>query len=417
MPEEYHELGGQPFQIPRPASAPPVSEAEIEALARDQDRSDLHDKDLDVLAVEARYHREQAELHHRQTLYHFVEMGRRLLEAKSRPGMHLVEFNIWAQSEAGVQQAQAYRYMRLARPENLSRVINMPPDTSVRAALDDIAEQRREERTTSPVRITHEINLPPEIRLELGDAADLSLPDEIIDLIVTSPPYGLGIEYADGDDDQGYVIYMEHALTWSQEMYRVAKPQGRLCLNVPLDITRGGRQPMYADWLAVMRAAGWQYDTTIIWNKDNINNPRARGSVDSPSATHVISRVETISVMYKGEWNLHRGRSPELSGEQGHADWLEWTSGLWTFPGESRAEVLAICPKPFPEELPRRLMKLYSYRGDTILDPFLGSGTVAVVATQLGRPVYGFDHSPVYMDGAQERVDRELARLRAAVAV
>jgi len=237
--------------------------------------------------------------------------------------------------------------------------------------------------------------------IEQADATNLPLPDGVVNLIVTSPPYGLGVSYINSDDDQGYVPYMETVNAWCTEMYRVATPQGRLCLNVPLDITRGGVQPIYADWLLSLRSAGWQYRTSIVWNEGNINKSVARGSVDSPSAPHVIAPVEMILIAHKGEWNLGRVDRHDLT----HEHWLEWTNGLWTFNGERRGDH----PAPFPEELPRRCNELFSFHDAVVCDPFVGSGTTAVVAYRLGRTFYGFDQSATYVTLSRVRVAREIA--------
>src|SRR6185503_13749239 len=245
--------------------------------------------------------------------------------------------------------------------------------------------------------------LPSKCSIEVADALDLPLPNEMIDLIVTSPPYGLGIDYADTDDDQGYETYRQHVFAWAVEMHRVAGANGRLCLNVPLDVTYGGVKALYADWLLALRDAGWKYRFSIIWNEDNISKTTARGSVDSPSAPHVIARVETILVMHKGEWNLHRADEHNLS----HEEWLAYTDGVWSFPGTTSPAH----PAPFPEELPRRCMKLFSFKGDSVLDPFVGSGTSGVVAAQLGRTFWGFDHSPIYVEYARARLHDALLKL------
>lgn len=374
------------------------AESQILELAAGQDRSDLASKDLDALADEARWHKDQAEHHHRRALYHFVEMGRRLLEAKSRLGHGA--FSPYVGAEIGITERHAQRLMDLSR--NATRVSHLAPDTSLRGALEVIQEQKREERAAMP-RQTPIISIPESVpcAIDLADAASLPLPDGTVDLIVTSPPYGLAIEYDNTDDDPGYAAYMAQVQTWSNELYRIAAPQGRLCLNIPLDITRGGTQPVYADWLERLRIAGWRYRCTIVWNEGTINKSTARGSVDSPSSPHVIAPVEVILVAYKSEWNLHRIGAHTLE----HDAWLEWTNGLWTFGGEHRTDH----PAPYPEELPRRCISLFSFTDAIVCDPFVGSGTTAVVAYKLGRTFYGFDQSPQYIAQARARVAQEIA--------
>lgn len=237
--------------------------------------------------------------------------------------------------------------------------------------------------------------------IDQANAAALPLPDGVVDLIVTSPPYSLGIDYAASDDDQGYADYLASARVWAAEMFRIAGPQGRLCLNVPLDTTRGGIRSMHADWLHALRAVGWLFEPTIIWNEDHVSKTVARGSQDSPAAPHVFARVETIVVAYKGEWNLHRIGPHDLT----HDEWLDWTDGLWTFPGEHHPDHPAV----FPEELPRRCITLFSFRDAIVCDPFVGSGTTAVVAHRLGRTFYGFDLSAQYVALARARVAKGIA--------
>jgi site-specific DNA-methyltransferase (adenine-specific) len=374
----------------------PPSDSEIESLAANADRSDLVLVDLPTLYDQARYHREQAEAGHQMMLRHFLELGRRLIEIRER--VPHGEFIATIGSEIGVSDRYARYAMELSR--NRQRVSDLPPETTIRQALEQIHTDRRVERAAETrnrvvPRIEH---LPENCVLEVADAADLPVNDGLARLIITSPPYGLGIDYVDTDDNEGYATYQTHSLAWAEEMFRVAAPNGgRLCLNIPLDVTYGGTKPLYADWVETLQDAGWQYRTTIVWNEGNVSRSVARGSPNSANAPHVITRVEMIAVMYRGDWNLGR---TEHGNDLSHEEWLAWTNGMWEFPGTSRADH----PAPFPEELPNRCMKLFSYPGDVILDPFVGSGTTAIVARSLGRPVYGFDHSPRYIDQARVRL-------------
>lgn len=268
--------------------------------------------------------------------------------------------------------------------------------------VKEIAAQAREHRPPRAVMDSEPITdefLP--CTIDVADAISIPLPDGMVDLIVTSPPYGLGVDYADSDDDAGYNAYQDHTRMWAAEMHRIGAPQARICLNIPLDSTRGGVQPVYADWLESLRAAGWQYRCSIVWNEGNINKSVARGSLDSPSSPHIIAPVEMILVMHKGEWNLRQIGAHNLE----HDQWLEWTNGLWTFGGEHRSDH----PAPFPEELPQRCIALFSFSDAIVCDPFVGSGTTAVVAHRLGRTFYGYDQSPQYIAQARARVAREIA--------
>jgi site-specific DNA-methyltransferase (adenine-specific) len=238
----------------------------------------------------------------------------------------------------------------------------------------------------------------PDVRLEVADATSLPLGDESVDLIVTSPPYGLDKPYAGSADlaDGG----ADFTRDWLAEAWRVARPGGRLALNVPLDTTKPVHRSPYAEAYVAALVAGWTFRFAIVWNENNITRSVARGSVDSATAPHVIARVEMILVFHKGEWHRDRPCPDDLE----HEEWLDWTNGLWTFPGESRP--WEGHPAPFPEELPRRLIKLLSFPGDTVLDPFVGSGTTAVVAQQLGRQMIGFDLAPEYVAATRRRLLR-----------
>jgi site-specific DNA-methyltransferase (adenine-specific) len=194
-------------------------------------------------------------------------------------------------------------------------------------------------------------------------------------------------------------------------MYRAAAPWGRLCLNVPLDITRP-REPLAADWVQVLRSVGWIYRTVILWKEGNISRGTARGSVDSPGAPNVICPAEVVLVFHKGTWNLAPARRerpewgrPDLTRQE----WLDWTMASWSFAGE-KAERVGGHPAAFPEELARRCIKLFSFPRAVVGDPFCGSGTTCLAACRLGRRVLGSDISRSYVALARARLARELGR-------
>jgi len=406
-------------------------ESEMLALAVGLDTTDLETKDDDTLIAEARWHLEQSLGHQRQANYHRTECGRRVQvlhdrfvgrQGRTDPDRSMAAFTTAVQDELGISQRHAYNLMELARPENLQRVANLDEDASMRLMLATIHDQRRAERrerlrAARAARLANEypmpVELPEGLNIDVADCAALPVPDGMFDLIVTSPPYGLGMSYHESDDNEGYETYRDHVRVWSEELFRVAGPQGRICLNVPLDISQDAGyfmpHPLYADWVGELLDAGWLYRTTIVWDENNISRSVARGSVDSPNSPHAIARVEMIAVLFKARWNLERqGENADIT----HEEWLEWTNGLWTFPGASPISE-DHCPAPFPEELPRRCMRLFSFPGDVVLDPFLGSGTSGVVAAQCGRQFYGFDLSALYVEQSRQRVAECLRALRA----
>jgi site-specific DNA-methyltransferase (adenine-specific) len=224
------------------------------------------------------------------------------------------------------------------------------------------------------------------------------LPDATVDLVVTSPPYNLAISYNGYYDDVPYDGYLGWVALWASELLRVATVGGRACINIPLDSNKGGKRAVYADYVRVFVEAGWSYHTTIVWNEQNISRRTAWGSWMSPSAPFVTAPVEMVPVFFKEAWARKKEvRTTDIERDE----FLEWTLGTWQFPGENPNKVRH--PAPFPEELPRRLIKLYSFVEDIILDPFLGSGTTCAVAKRLHRPSIGVDIDPHYCQLAADR--------------
>jgi site-specific DNA-methyltransferase (adenine-specific) len=203
---------------------------------------------------------------------------------------------------------------------------------------------------------------------------------ESIDLVITSPPYNVDIQYNSHQDDISYDQYLDFSNRWMSRCYEWLKSDGRFCLNIPLDKNKGGQQSVGADLTTIAKKIGFNYHSTIIWNEGNISRRTAWGSFQSASAPYVIAPVELIVILYKKEWKkLSGSKENDISKE----DFMNWTNGLWTFSGESKKKIGH--PAPYPVELPKRCMKLFSYVGDTILDPFLGSGTTLVATYRLKK--------------------------------
>ena len=249
--------------------------------------------------------------------------------------------------------------------------------------------------------VPHLFHEEPSARVLCGDSARLleALGTSLrhANLIVTSPPYALGVDYGKTSyaDDQPYVNYLQWVRTWATTLLNVSAPDGRACINIPLDSNKGGKRAIYADYLRIFQEVGWTYQTSIVWNEQNISRRTAWGSWLSPSAPFVTAPVEMIAVFYKGT----SFRRPAAGGQRGDIsrdEFLAWTLGMWTFAGANPRRVGH--PAPFPEELPKRLIKLYSYPADLVLDPFAGSGTTLVAAKRLGRASLGVDINPVFCD-------------------
>lgn len=228
-----------------------------------------------------------------------------------------------------------------------------------------------------------------------------SISRESIDLIITSPPYNVGKDYGSKEEDNlTYEEYLKFSETWLKNCYLWAKKTGRLCLNIPLDKNKNGKNSVYADITVIAKKVGWKYQTTIIWNEQNISKRTAWGSWMSASAPFVISPVEVIVVFYKEEWKKISLESPDIS----KWDFMEWTNGLWTFNGENSKKIGH--PSPFPRELPKRCIKLFSFVGDTILDPFAGSGTTLIEAINHQRKTLGLEINQKYIETSHERIKK-----------
>jgi site-specific DNA-methyltransferase (adenine-specific) len=225
-----------------------------------------------------------------------------------------------------------------------------------------------------------------------------AIAESSIDLTVTSPPYGVDIKYESYDDSIPYDHYLDFTRDWLQKCFDLTKDDGRLCLNVPLDKNKGGQQSVAADITCIAKEIGWKYHSTIIWNEQNISRRTAWGSWLSASAPFIIAPVEVILVLYKKMWKkTHKGKSDLVRN-----DFIEWTNGVWNFSGESRNRIGH--PAPFPLELPRRCIKLFSYVGDTVLDPFLGSGTTLLACLETKRAGIGIEINKNYCDLAIKRL-------------
>ena len=239
-----------------------------------------------------------------------------------------------------------------------------------------------------------------DITIYLGDFIKKDfINNNSIDLTITSPPYNVDINYNSHKDGLDYKSYLIFSKEWIKKVYKLTKPTGRFCLNIPLDKNKGGQQSVYADLLKIAKTVGWKYHTTIIWNEQNISRRTAWGSFMSASAPYVIAPVEMIAVLYKKEWKKNYKGESDITKKE----FIEWTNGMWTFNGESKKRIGH--PAPFPIELPKRCIKLFSYVEDLVLDPFLGSGTTLLVCKDLKRKGIGIDIDQPYCEISKKRLN------------
>lgn len=231
----------------------------------------------------------------------------------------------------------------------------------------------------------------------LGSAENMKeLPDNSVHLMITSPPYNVSKEY---DEDLSLKEYLQLLENSFRETYRVLVNGGRACINV----ANLGRKPYIplSDYISKMMIdIGFNMRGEIIWNKAASASPStAWGSWQSASNPILRDIHEYILVFSKGDYKREKGKKENsITKEQ----FMEWTKSIWTMNAESARRIGH--PAPFPEELPYRLIQLYSFKGDMILDPFMGSGTTAVAAIKSDRKFVGYDISQEYIDLAEKRL-------------
>ena len=241
-------------------------------------------------------------------------------------------------------------------------------------------------------------------RIICGDAAEIlaEIPSESIDLVITSPPYNFGHAYAQDPHDDTHE-WNEYFATLNRvwtECERVLVPGGRIAVNV---------QPLFSDYVPThhiisnqLSALGLLWKAEFLWEKNNYNAKyTAWGSWKSPSMPYIKYTWEYIEVFDKGT-HKKTGRREDI--DITADEFKEWVIGRWKITPEHRMKEFDH-PAMFPEELPRRIMKLFSYRNDIVLDPFNGTGTTTLVAAKNGRRFIGIDISDQYCDTARRRLE------------
>ncbi len=273
--------------------------------------------------------------------------------------------------------------------------------------------------------------VPSDHRILRGDARDLSaLADGSVHLVVTSPPYWTLKEYNDGEDQLGAVgdydrFVAELARAWS-ECHRVLVPGGRLVIvvgDVCLSRRRHGRHvvvPLHASIQESCRRLGFDNLAPIIWHK--IANARfemrgAGGFLGKPYEPNAVIKNDIEFILMQRKPGGYRSPSPaaRVLSLISAAEHREWFRQIWTIPGASTRDH----PAPYPVALATRLVRMFSFVGDTVLDPFLGTGTTSVAAARAGRNSVGVEVDPEYLDLARRRFLDETTGLfgRARLAV
>lgn len=236
--------------------------------------------------------------------------------------------------------------------------------------------------------------------------------DNTIDLVVTSPPYNVDLGnnkynknpynlYNDNKEHQEYISWLKEIFSL---VYLKLKSGGRVCINI--GDGKNGAVPTHSDVIQMMCEIGYIPMSVIIWNKNTVSGRTAWGSFKSPSCPSFPTPFEYILVFAKDSRKLKYKGETDLTKEE----FIDWSLALWTFAPETRQKKIGH-PAMFPEELPKRLIKMFSWKGALVVDPFNGAGTTCKVAKELGRQYIGFEISKDYCDIATERIADEMAQI------
>ena len=238
-----------------------------------------------------------------------------------------------------------------------------------------------------------------------------------IDLIVTSPPYWNIKDYGVKEQigyNQPLNEYFDDLQKVFSECYRVLKPGRRMCVNIGDQFVRAtdyGRYkliPLHAELIVRCERIGFDYMGSIIWQKKTTMNTTGgaivMGSYPYPPNGMIEIDYEFILIFKKPGKSEKVAKEIKEKSKLTKEEWKEYFSGHWRIPGVRQKEHQAM----FPEEVPKRLIKMYSYVNDTVLDPFLGSGTTAKVALELQRNVIGYEINPTFIPIIQNKISKSL---------
>ena len=272
-------------------------------------------------------------------------------------------------------------------------------------------------------------------KITTGDCREVmrKMPANSIDLMVTSPPYGVGIAYDSFDDDINFEAYKEFSREWLSEAFRVLKPDGRLALNIPYEINRqekGGRIFMVAELWNILASIGYKFYGVVDLEESSPHRSKttAWGSWMSPSSPYIYNPKECVLLCYKQlskkqtkgtpQWKswveqVEDKNNPELLvnkkmyEKSDKDDFISLVYGQWNYFADTRQQTKAT----FSMDIPVRAMKILSYKEDIVMDPFMGSGTSAVAAEFVGRNWVGVELSENYTEVANKRLLEYRAKL------
>jgi len=259
-----------------------------------------------------------------------------------------------------------------------------------------------------------------------------SLPESCVDLIVTSPPYNVGIDYDSYNDRQSMEDYWQFTKDWLSESYRILKDDGRIAVNIPYEVNvqdRGGRILFMSEFYQIMKNLGFKFFGLVDLDENSPHRSKttAWGSWMSPSAPYIYNPKECVILGYKKNHIKKVKGEPQWKGElvdleqedgsikqkmmyqeEDKKEFMSLVYGQWEYFADTKQQTKAT----FSMDIPMKAIKILTYRNDLVLDPFTGSGTSLVAAEVSGRRWLGIELSESYSKVAKERVQHFIDKNR-----
>jgi len=259
-----------------------------------------------------------------------------------------------------------------------------------------------------------------------------SLPESCVDLIVTSPPYNVGIDYDSYNDRQSMEDYWQFTKDWLSESYRILKDDGRIAVNIPYEVNvqdRGGRILFMSEFYQIMKNLGFKFFGLVDLNEQSPHRSKttAWGSWMSPSAPYIYNPKECVILGYKKNHIKKVKGEPQWKGElvdleqedgtvkqkmmyqeEDKKEFMSLVYGQWEYFADTKQQTKAT----FSMDIPMKAIKILTYRNDLVLDPFTGSGTSLVAAEVSGRRWLGIELSESYSKVAKDRAQHFINKNR-----